>query len=84
MVGLMGQDLYISGNVNMPTFTPTATAPTGLLGFAGVFLTNILFFFSLMGMSTTWFLFGTVIVTPFIIGVGWVLVDILKDLVPFT
>lgn len=88
IIGLMSQNLGVSNLNNFPSLDVPTTAPNSVLAGAYtttiIFFNNIVFFFSLMSISSSWFLFGAIIITPFIIGLSWSLLEILKDLIPLT
>lgn len=65
-----------------PSFDPES--PTSLITAGTRFFTNIAFFFELMSVNSTFWWIGTFVLTPFVIGVTWSLIEIIKDIIPFT
>jgi hypothetical protein len=64
----------VSG-VNAPT---PPDPPHGALDTIGWVVGNIGYFFQLMGTSTTFTLFGTLILTPFLIVLIWIVIEIIR------
>ncbi len=76
VTGMAGQSL-ISGVTTSITPPP---APTSILDTIGYVVNNIGFFFSLMTISTTYMLFGILIVSPFIITMLWILLEMIRGI----
>ena len=84
MIGLMAEDIPLSDTITIPSIVTDSTTPTGISGMITAFLANVGFFFELMTVSTSYFLLGSLVLSPFIVGVSWALLEIIKDLVPLT
>lgn len=50
----------------------------GLIDVVAYIFGNIGYFFKLMGASTTFGMFGTVILTPFVIGLIWIIIEVIR------
>lgn len=61
-----------------------AENPTSLTGSVTAFFNNIWFFFDLMRVDSSFWWIGSFVLTPFVIGVTWALIEIIKDVIPFT
>lgn len=86
IVGMMATDLTIVGSPikNAPDFSPKTQIPTNVLGGSIWIFSNFANFFKLMFVSSDFAFFTLFIITPYIIGMFWCLLEIIKDLVPTT
>lgn len=87
MVGLMRADIHTNnllfeGGIDTGLINQTAPSETDTDKFS--VWDNIGFFLTLMSVSSSFGLFGTLVLTPFIIGMTFIIAEILKDLIPFT
>jgi len=86
LIGMMAADINIieGAIVNPPDFSPTSQIPEGIFGGATWIFSNFSRFFRLMFVSSEFMLFSVFIITPYIIGIFWCLLEIIKDLIPTT
>jgi len=61
---------------------PAAPSTPGALELLSFILNNIVFFFNLMAISTDFLIFGAVVLTPFIIFLLWIIIELIADLIP--
>jgi hypothetical protein len=83
--GMLGQSI-ISG-VDPPSVPSAPVAPEktgfwgfwdGITGIFGYLFTNIAYFFKMMGASSGFALFGAVILAPFLIGLIWIIIEMIR------
>jgi hypothetical protein len=72
ITGLMGENV-ISG-VNPPSLPQQPT----FLNYLAYPFENIGFFFKLMGASSSFAILGTIILTPFAIGIIWIILQLVR------
>lgn len=82
---MAGQSL-VTG-VSPPTVPSPPTTPArggfwgfwdGITGIIGYLLTNIVYFFQLMGSSSSFAMFGAVILAPFMIALVWIVLELIR------
>jgi hypothetical protein len=82
---MAGQSL-VSG-VNAPTAPSPPTTPArggfwgfwdGIFGIIGYLFTNIVYFFQLMGSSSSFTVFGAIILAPFMIALVWIVLQLIR------
>jgi len=88
-MGMLGDDLNQQSQYNgaisgYPSMDIDSDAPVGLVGASTSFFNNVLFFFELMRVDSGFWWIGSFVLTPFVIGVSWSLLEIVKDIIPFT
>jgi hypothetical protein len=64
--------------INNPPSTPVLpTQPTGI-DVITYLINNIAYFFTLMTISSSYALLGTIILVPYVISMGWCLLEIIR------
>ena len=83
-MGFLGEDLNQQSQYNnvitgMSTPMRNTTAPTGIISATTSFFDNILFFFSLMSVDSGFWWIGAFVLTPFVIGVVWSVLELISN-----
>lgn len=66
---------YILSGVSSPT---APTKPSGIIDSIGWVVSNIGYFFKMMTVSTEFALFGAVVLTPFLIALIWIVIEVIR------
>jgi hypothetical protein len=85
-ISAMAGESIVSG-IEAPSVPTSPTTPTqggfwgfwdGLVNIIGYIFSNIGYFFKLMGASTTFGIFGAVVLTPFVITLVWIILELIR------
>lgn len=85
-ISVMAGESIVSGiNAPIPPKPPSAGGGEGIIGFFDSIISimayvfrNIAYFFSLMNANSTFRIFGAVVLTPFVIVLIWIILELIK------
>jgi len=67
---------------NAPEPPTPPEAITDIFGFATFIVNNIVYFFTLMTVSSDYLIFGLVVLTPFVIFLIWIVLELIATAIP--